>query len=531
MPEVETPPPHRTERSQSMTALVSHVLSAVRPRSIVHFLSAIAISGALLAYIQFASPNIVGNDGYHHIRMAELTLQQGLPLPFPWLPLTILDEHGYSDRHMLLHVLQAPFTAFADLGLASKWAAVTLAVFACCVFYFFLVAYEVRYPFVWLLVLFASSHPFLYRMSMARGQSLGLAFQLIAMYLILKRRPVGLGIVAMLFVWAYNAFPLILLLVLIGLLTHYLVDGTFEYPLLIGAGIGVACGLVVNPYFPQNIFLLWDHIVPKLFVVDYATSVGGEWRPYNSWDFLSLSLGAHLAYGSAIFLTNREEWRQDAPRLFLFLAATLYAFLLFKSRRFIEYYPPATVLLLAVGARHWLKTLDVGSIAWTDRKIGGLILASLMLVAALQATVQAAWHDIHRLPSSEAYKGGAEWLAHNTPKGARVFHTDWDDFPRLFFFNTHNTYIVGLDPDFMRIKNKHLYERWKDITRGKVRLPARVIFQKFGCAYAFTDNKHRKFIALADRDPFMEKVYSDRHTTVYRVLDEKAEKTRLSPRG
>lgn len=508
------------------TTLVSRALHAVTPRTLVHGVSAVALSGTLLAYIQFASPNIVGNDGYYHIKMAELTLQQGLPLPFPWLPLTILDEQGYSDHHTLLHILQAPFTVFADLGLASKWAAVALAVFACCVFYFFLVGYEVRYPFVWLLVLFASSPPFLYRLSMARGPSLGLAFQLMAMYLILKRRPVGLGIVAVLFVWAYNAFPLILLLVLIGLLTHYLVNGTVEYPLLLGASIGVACGLVINPYFPQNIFFLWDHIVPKLFVVNYATSVGGEWRPYNSWDFLSLSLGAHLAYGSAIFLTNREEWRRDAPRLFVFLAATLYAVLLFKSRRFVEYYPPVAVLLLAVGARDWLKTLDVRSIAWTDRKIGGLIAASLLLAVALQATVQAAWHDIHRLPSSEAYKGGAEWLAYNTPKGARVFHTDWDDFPRLFFFNTHNTYIVGLDPDFMRLKNPHLYERWKDITRGRVRLPAKVIFQTFGCAYAFTDNKHQKFIALADRDPYMKKVYADRWTTVYRVLDENSHKAR-----
>lgn len=112
-----------------------------------------------------------------------------------------------------------------------------------------------------------------------------------------------------------------------------------------------------------------------------------------------------------------------------------------------------------------------------------------------------------------------------------MFHTDWDDFPRLFFFNTHNTYIVGLDPDFMRLKDSEGYKRWKDITRGKVRLPARVILQRFGCAYAFTDNKHRKFIALADRDPLMEKVYSDRYTTVYRVLDDNAEKTRSSPRG
>lgn len=514
-----------------MTVLVSRVLQTVKPRFLIHGVSAVVVSGTLLAYIQFASPHIVGNDGYYHIKMAELTLQQGLPLPFPWLPLTILDEQGYSDHHMLLHVLQAPFTAFADLSQASKWAAVTLAVFACCAFYFFLVAYEVRYPFVWLLVLFVSSHPFLYRMSMARGQSLGLAFQLMAMYLILKRRPVGLGIVAMLFVWAYNAFPLILVLALLGLLTHYLVDGTVEYPLLLGAGIGVTCGLIVNPYFPQNILLLWDHIVPKLFVVDYATSVGREWRSYNSWAFLTLSLGAHLAYGSAIFLTNREDWRRDAPRLFFFLATTLYAFLLFKSRRFVEYYPPVAVLFLAVSVREWLKTLDVRAIAWTDRKIGGLIAASLLLAAALQTSVQAAWHDIQRISSSTAYQGGAEWLVHNTPKGARVFHTDWDDFPRLFFFNTHNTYIVGLDPDFMRLKDPESYKRWKDITRGKVRLPSRVILQRFGCEYAFTDNKHQKFIALADRDPRMQRVYADRHTTVYRVLDENAEPTRREKAG
>ena len=526
-----TSPTHHTTLVLALTALVRRTLPAVKLRALVHGVGAVALSGALFTYIQFASPNIVGNDGYYHIKMAELTLQQGLPLPFPWLPFTLLDAQNYADHHMLLHVLQAPFTVVADLGVASKWAAVTLAVFVCGVFYFFLVGYQVRYPFVWLLVLFASSHPFLYRMSMARGQSLGLAFQLLAMYLILKRRPVGLGMVAVLFVWAYNAFPLLLLLVLLGLLTHYLVDGTVEYPLLLGAGIGVACGLVINPYFPHNIFFLWDHIVPKLFVVDYATSVGGEWRPYSSWGFLTLSLGAHLAYGSALFLTNREEWRRDAPRLFFFLAATVYAVLLFKSRRFVEYYPPVAVLFLAVGARDWLQTLDVRSIAWTDRKIGGLIAASLLLVAALQATVQAAWHDIHRRPSSEAYEGGAAWLAHNTPKGARVFHTDWDDFPRLFFFNTHNTYIVGLDPDFMRLKNKHLYERWQAITRGRVRLPAQVILQKFGCEYAFTDNKHRKFIAIADRDPLMKKVYSDRQTTVYRVRAEKAEPARRNTAG
>ena len=34
-----------------------------------------------------------------------------------------------------------------------------------------------------------------------------------------------------------------------------------------------------------------------------------------------------------------------------------------------------------------------------------------------------------------------------------------------------------------------------------------------------------------DRYPLMEKVYSDRYTMVYRVLDENAEKSRFSSRG
>ena len=202
------------------------------------------------------------------------------------------------------------------------------------------------------------------------------------------------------------------------------------------------------------------------------------------------------------------------------MTATLYIVLLFKSRRFVEYSPPVAVLLCAIILRAWLKRLDVRSLAWTELKIGGLVVASVVFVAAVWGTVQAARRDVSALPSSEAYKGGAEWLARNTSQGARVFHTGWDDFLGLFFFNTHNTCIVGLDPDFLRCKTPHRHQRWKAITRGRVRLPAKVIFQKFGCEYAFTDNAHRTFIALADRDPFMKKIYADRQTTVYRVLDD-----------
>ena len=120
--------------------------------------------------------------------------------------------------------------------------------------------------------------------------------------------------------------------------------------------------------------------------------------------------------------------------------------------------------------------------------------------------------------------GGARWLAENTPAGSTVFHTDWDDFPKLFFYNTHNTYIVGLDPDFLRLKDAELYYTYEDVTQGRVQGMEDIILGEFGSEYVFTDNNHREFMKVADQSPRMQKVFSDRHTTIYRVL-EKAPQT------
>ena len=37
----------------------------------------------------------------------------------------------------------------------------------------------------------------------------------------------------------------------------------------------------------------------------------------------------------------------------------------------------------------------------------------------------------------------------NSEPGSLVFQTDWDDFTRLFFYNTTNVYTIGLDVTYM----------------------------------------------------------------------------------
>lgn len=469
--------------------------------------AAFLASAALLAFIQFAGPNIVDYDGFYHIKMALLIREQGLPTPFPYLPFTILDEKGYADHHFLLHVLQIPFTYLGNLTLAAKLSAVFCAALAFTAFFWLLQSYSVPYPWLWLLALFASSSAFLYRMSMPRAQSLSLALQIIASFLILQRRYKALAVLSMIFVWTYNAFPTVSALVAIGVVTFLVTERRFDYKLLIAGGAGIAAGLVINPYFPQDVLFLWNHIVPKIFAFSYQTNVGSEWYPYSSWLLFTLAPVAMLSYLGGVFWTNRNEWKSDPPRLFWFLVASMYLYLLIKSRRFVEYFPPAAVLFLAFAVRSELR----------GRKavvaLGAVCLAGLMALAVMRVRA-----DVRERPDSYAYKGAAEWLAQHTPEKSIVFTTDWDDFPMLFHYNTHNRYIVGLDADFMRLKNEPLFREYERITQGKVDEPADEIMNDFGARFVFTDLKHRDFMSKADNDFRFVKQYSDSNAAVYEII-------------
>ena len=102
--------------------------------------------------------------------------------------------------------------------------------------------------------------------------------------------------------------------------------------------------------------------------------------------------------------------------------------------------------------------------------------------------------------------------------GERVFQTDWDDFPRLFYYNTHNTYLVGLDPTYMQLYDPESYDLWVLITRGEVRQPSQFIANKFQSRYVHSDLKHGKFLSYAEQDPGLREVYRDDQAVVYEVV-------------
>ena len=235
---------------------------------------------SFLAGVQFATPNLVDNDGFYHIKMAYLMRTMGLKPVFDWLPLTILNPREFVDHHFLFHILLIPFT-YGDLRTGAKLASVIFPALAFLAVWWLLRGQEIPLAPLWSFGLLAVSEAFIYRMSMPRAQSLSLAALALGLHFLYKKRYVWLAILSFLYVWLYDAFPLILALAGMYSLACLIVERRLVWKPVAFAALGVALGMVVNPYFPANVVFLFRHLSPKLANAT-ATSVGSEWYPYRT---------------------------------------------------------------------------------------------------------------------------------------------------------------------------------------------------------------------------------------------------------
>ena len=306
----------------------------------------------LMLWIQFASPAIVGNDAYYHIRWSRM-LRASLPhLPaFKWLPLTVLRASSFSSISTSCFMFSLmPFT-YGDLRLGAKLAAPLFSALAITSIFGLLVVYRIRYRWLWLLPLAAGSEPFLYRMSMTRAPSLSLVLLAVGVYLILERKWVSLAVLTFVFVWLYNMFPLILAFAFAYAVTVWLSERRIDLAALYATSIGAALGLVINPYFPKDLLLIFHH-VHMLLAETVTMDVGSEWYPYDTWEMLTgnaalfaLCFAALLAFDFRT-LDFRKGARDRRPLFFLLLSA-MFLLMTLRWRRFLEYWPPFAILFAA----------------------------------------------------------------------------------------------------------------------------------------------------------------------------------------
>lgn len=516
------------QKSIRFPSAIATAVQQVNTRVIIVAGLLLALFIALFATVQFATPGLAGNDGYYHVKMGYLIREEGLKPAFDALPHTILNPEAFYDHHLLYHVYLALFAAVdpaVDGGLqltqGAKLASILLPSLAFLAIWWLLRAQKVPWAALWAVALFAVSEAFLYRMSMPRAQSGSLLILVLALHWLLNGRYRLLLPLGFIYVWFYNAFPLLLLVAGTYIIATWMLNRQIVWRALIYPLIGIILGLIINPYFPQNVAFITGHLLPK--VGESATKVGNEWTPYRTWTIIENSGPALAAVFLGALALGWNKERISRSTLVAFGLALLFGFMLFKSRRFVEYFPPFALIFLALSAAPILTNWQAN---WRQQKLVHRrpylslifpIVAVLILAHPLFVSVRDARDLIDNSKPADRYAAAALWLGANSDPGSKVFQTDWDDFTRLYFYNSDAVYTAGLDPTFMELHDKPLFDEWVAITRGKVDNPSEPIHNLFDAQFVFSDTKHDSFLKLAADDPDLVELYRDDDAVIFAV--------------
>jgi len=472
----------------------------------------IAVVGVIYWVLQFATDSIIGTDGYFHIKFSYLMSHgYGLIRRLPWLYFTIHRDY-YRDHHFLQHVLYIPFT-FGDLRLGAKLAAWLFGTLAVAVFYLVAARRGKAVAVIMTLVLMGSSIRFLTRTMMPRVTSMSL------LALMARRRRWLAGIMFG-YVWLYDGFILGVFAILCFFVAGLAVERRADWRTLAWGLGGVVAAVVINPYFPHNIGSYLFNLQRSAGEAQLIKGTGWEWRPFDSWYLLRSTRAVWMAFGLGLTLAALCR-RPRRETLGLLLMGLLGAALAMKARRHVAIFAPLALLFVAY--------------AWSDfwqeqqeRSPGGLRRWRLAATAALAGlvvftpfTLREQWQRMRNERAFAYYRGAAEYLRLHADPKTIVFNTDWDDFPYLFFFNSQNYYVVGLDQLYMKRFDERLFNLWNAVREGKVENPSQVIQQEFGAEYVVVDvaGKGRlPFIFRADSDGRMRRVYEDQYCLVYRIV-------------
>ena len=505
----------------------------------------------LLAGQAFTHYHLNTVDGMYHLRFARLYWERGLFVDFPWMAFSTAKD-VWVDHHFLFHIVLVPFSwlELPDAVRASGVFFGSLSLTACLAY---LYAHRVRYVWIFGILLVACSSVFMFRIAMARAMSLALVLFLLAMWCMETRRDRWLLVLSFVFIWTYQTAIALLPMAMCAVLWRRWVDKSWEFQPLIYTSLGLVLGLVINPFFPKTFAFLYFHLISGH--ANTVLTIGREWSTPSLWKYISLNYPI-IVMGILFPLwawTKRSLWPKDIGLLLLGSIALFLAS--FRAVRMMEYAAPFGLLLAArLADAIWFRKNDsvtqgfekTGEHSGTAEGDNQSVSDKLeqeeaeeiqeegtfvnwkrwqkSLLGAFLASVLVAgvWYqrDLHLhsfVIRHGDFAGASQWLKHNTPEKSLVFHSDWTEFAYLFFHNSHNIYLSGLNPHFFYSWNPDLYRLYRKIVTGIHPSPVSAIQKHFKARYIFI---HRRKQTEAFREQLAHNfcakvVYRDRFAQIF----------------
>ncbi len=442
----------------------------------------------VLAWVLFAlsvlpADSLFTVDGFYHFRIMELIWNDGPWVDIRWLPLTILGEHG-PDHHWLWHLMFSPFGAVDDRVLGLKLALITNAAMVPAIFNLTCRLLGVPFAPLWSLLLLAGGLTFPARILMLRAQNIAICYLLLATLFSLRRSYLLLGFIVFLGIESYHGSVIIGFPILLIWVIYTIRERQIDGKLLIFPAVGFLAGLLLSPWFPQNIDFMFFHLL-YVGANSLASSPGGEWTPVTVFGLWQQAWPAHLLWvGSFVLLVAlRRAWIRQ-PQVVVINLLAFFALLAYASaNRFAEYYIPTALLSVAV------NTMPIIGMITKKARVFGVV--CLVLFAGWRMTVNMEMYRAVAIYRFSHYGEIARTLEQRAEPDSLIFNTG-ENFSFLIWHSVKHRYVVGLSPLFLAYQDPARYLFWTLIPgpQSLDRDKGEIILKTFGSRWAVVQHSN-----------------------------------------
>ena len=436
--------------------------------------------------LHFNSDYIPDPDIFYHFRHAEIYGSAGgiFGADFPWVRYSVISKFS-SDIWYGFHLLVIPFTWAGDPIFGLRLAGIFITWVFLVSFYIACSHLDIKPAPFWPFFILFSSPFLLYRLAMQRPHVLSLGLDISLFAFLAAGNIWGVFFAG----WASTFLHLGLFWVsflILGAFAVIKLLGEKEFPwrecLALTGGVLVGWVLRPNPLGAVKIAYIQVFQLTLEKFSGAPLNFGSELTPLrftgrsNFWLFTLVWLCMLLFFFWRVFTKHAPLSNYTRTLLLASGSLSIMFFLMsvFFARRAFDFCSSFGVIFIGLVFSNFLYRKQLARIALI---VVFIIMAAYSFHQRNQALNAIGW-DSHRFESV------AKWLESNSKPGEIVFNLRWEYFPELFFWNTKNVYISGMDPIFQYAYDPELYWEAYHLGAGKR--------TQFTCAATSCDEKNLK---------------------------------------
>lgn len=487
------------------------------------------------------------DDPYYHAKHSYLMAQsQDFTLVKPWLAFHFF-SYAPNDPWWGYHLIGAWFVGLFGVILGFKIYTAVLSSLIFTVFYHILKRIDCPRAFVWTSLLLGSSAFFQIRIMAERPFLLAMiALPLAFLWLVEKKYRHLFGL-TLIFALLYHFVLPLVLFACFYVLVEFLSDKKINFRPVIATGSGTLAGIFIHPNSLNYFFVIFVHFWEVLYLRLSGTDlgIGAEIQATSFVSFLSenvLVLGAFIL-STSLFIAFKGQREQVADQ-FLFVLALIWFLVTLTVPRGIDFFVPFTWLFTARAFTLFARSAEWPLLVSRFKTWPSPRIIKFFSVAGVLALVGLNFFStyVHASDGGKGngqdayYEQAGDWLKAHTPGGSVIFYNNWSFWPRMFYFNDANRYVIGMDPTFLYEYDHELFWLWSNISRAgaycmrqdgcpdaspreKMSLVKYGIKEGFGADYALVGNFKQSSLVrvMESRKQDFEKVFENKALLIYKI--------------